>query len=136
MNITRDVITDLLPLFYSGDCSSDTKNLVEDYIRENPDFGRQAQAWTKSMLSGSVPKRLDENEEMKALKKTKRLLRLRTFLMVFAILFTLDPFSFSCNEGKTYWLMSQAPTTALVYGILAICFWVAYFVVRRKTRDL
>jgi hypothetical protein len=136
MNITRDVITDLLSLFYSGDCSSDTKNLVEEYMRENPDFGRQAQAWTKSALSASVPKRLDENDEMRALKKTKRLLGLRNFLMVFAILFTLDPFSFSCTEGKTYWLMSQAPTTALVYGILAIVFWTAYFVVRRKTRDL
>lgn len=136
MNVTRDVITDLLPLFYSGDCSRDTKHLVEEYLRENAEFERQAQGLTKSPLSASVPQRLEENDEMKALTKTRRLLRLRSFMMGFAIFCTLAPFSFFFTEGKTYWLISEAPTTALVYCVLAIGFWAAYVIVRRRSRDL
>jgi hypothetical protein len=135
MNVSENIITDLLPLFYSGDCSGDTKNLVEEYMKKNPDFWRKSQAWSKTALPGSVPKRQGANDEMKALKKTKWLLRLRAFLLAFAILNTLNPFSFSCTQGKMYWLITQSPSTAIAYGITAIFFWVAYIVVRRATND-
>jgi hypothetical protein len=42
MNVTRNVITDLLPVYFSGEASDDTKLLVEDYFREDPDFERIA----------------------------------------------------------------------------------------------
>jgi hypothetical protein len=38
MNITREVVTDLLPVYFSGEASGDTKVLVEDYFRQDPDF--------------------------------------------------------------------------------------------------
>jgi len=42
MNVTRDVMTDLLPVYFSGEASEDTKRLVEEYFRANPDFERIA----------------------------------------------------------------------------------------------
>jgi predicted anti-sigma-YlaC factor YlaD len=42
MNVTRDVITDLLPVYFSGEASEDTKRLMEEYFRENPEFERIA----------------------------------------------------------------------------------------------
>jgi hypothetical protein len=42
MNVTRDVMTDLLPVYFSGEASEDTKRLMEEYFRANPDFERIA----------------------------------------------------------------------------------------------
>ena len=44
MNITQEVVTDLLPVYFSDEASSDTKSLVEEYFRENPDFERMARS--------------------------------------------------------------------------------------------
>ena len=44
MNVTREVVTDLLPIYFSGEASGDTKVLVEDYFRQDPDFERIARS--------------------------------------------------------------------------------------------
>src|SRR5205814_4494726 len=35
MNVTREVVTDLLPIYFAGEASGDTKVLVEDYFRQD-----------------------------------------------------------------------------------------------------
>jgi len=40
MNVTRDVIYDLLPGYFSGDISPDTKALVEEFLGQDPEFSR------------------------------------------------------------------------------------------------
>ena len=42
MKITRDVIIDLLPLYFSGAASEDSKQLVEIYFEQNPQFAAEA----------------------------------------------------------------------------------------------
>lgn len=42
MNVTRDVIYDLLPSYFAGDASADTRALVEAYFETDPEFGRMA----------------------------------------------------------------------------------------------
>ena len=44
MNLTQEVVTDLLPIYFSGEASSGTKSLVEEYFRDHPDFERIAPA--------------------------------------------------------------------------------------------
>lgn len=50
-NITRDVISDLWPLYASGEASPDTRALVEAFLREDPEF---AQTLHDSVL-GTLP---------------------------------------------------------------------------------
>jgi hypothetical protein len=38
MKITREVVKDLLPAYFSGEASADTQSLVEEYFREDPAF--------------------------------------------------------------------------------------------------
>ena len=38
MKVTRDVVTDLLPLYLSGDASDDTRRLVDDFMTTDPEF--------------------------------------------------------------------------------------------------
>ena len=49
MNPTRNVITDLLPLYFSGEASPDTKAMVEEYFKQDPDFERMARRMAESM---------------------------------------------------------------------------------------
>ena len=38
MKVTRDVIYDLLPGYFSGDISPDTRALVDEFLQQDPDF--------------------------------------------------------------------------------------------------
>jgi len=42
MKVTRDVIYDLLPAYFAGEVSTDTRVLVEEYFASDPEFGRMA----------------------------------------------------------------------------------------------
>jgi hypothetical protein len=42
MKVTREVIYDLLPSYFAGDASDDTRALVEAYFETDPEFGRMA----------------------------------------------------------------------------------------------
>ncbi len=136
MNITRNIITDLLPLYYSGECSEDTKLLVEKYLQNNPDFRQQANLLSQNPFPDRIPPNLNTDDEMKSLVRTRRLLRIRSYVMASAIFCSLAPFSFFSTEEKFYWLFSYSPTSALIYGILGICLWATYWVVKRKTHNL
>ncbi len=136
MNISKDIITDLLPIYYSGECSQDTKSLVEEYLRGNPDFERQARNLSQNPLPEHIPQRLGKNDEIRSLAKAKRSLRLRGSVMALAIFFSLAPFSVFHVDGKTHWLLLESPLSACLYGGVGVCLWVAYFVMRRKTKIL
>ena len=42
MNVTREVIYDLLPAYFAGDASPDTRKLMEEFFATDPEFGRMA----------------------------------------------------------------------------------------------
>ena len=42
MNVTREVIYDLLPAYFAGDASDDTRALIEAYFATDPEFARMA----------------------------------------------------------------------------------------------
>ncbi len=132
MNITKDVITDLLPLFVSDECSSDTKKLVDEYLKEHPEFAEQIKKFSHNPLPDAIPRRLNKEEELKTLAKTQRLLKWRTWSMAFAIFCSLAPFSVLHTGGKTYWLFLESPMSASIYAVFAVLFWIGYFMTKRK----
>lgn len=135
MNVTREIITDLLPVYYSDECSRDSKLLVEEFFRTNPEFERQARELRISFPS-TIPNGLSKEDEMKSLGKTRRMLRLRSSIMGFAIFCTLAPFSFIYTQGKFYWLLSESPSSSVLYGVGAVALWLLYALLKRKTSDL
>ena len=42
MNVTREVIYDLLPAYFAGEASADTRALVEEFFTTDREFGRMA----------------------------------------------------------------------------------------------
>ena len=136
MEITKDVITDLLPIYNSRECSADTKRLVEEFLGANPDFERQINASSRSHLDNLLARKLQKSDEMKSLKKAKRIMRIQGSIMALAIFFSLAPFSVFNVDGKTHWMMLENPLAACIYGAVGIGMWATYFIFRRRKRIL
>ena len=48
MNITREIILDLLPVYLSGEASPATRSLVEEYMKQDPELARRIRLqWTE-----------------------------------------------------------------------------------------
>lgn len=134
MKITQEVISDLLPLYFSGEASEDTIKLIETYFEENPEFAEKAKATESQIIKNEIPINLTKEDEMKSLNKTKKRIKLQSILIGFAIFFTIAPFSFAHVDDKFYVLLLDSPMTALIYGSIGILFWISYFVARNKVK--
>ena len=136
MEITKDVIADLLTIYNSRECSADTKRLVEEFLSANPDFERRVNTYSKNISKVPLTRKLEKSDEMKSLKKAKRLLRIHSSIMALAIFFSLAPFSFVNADGKTHWMLLEDPLAACIYGAIGIGLWITYFIVRQRKRIL
>ena len=135
MNVTKDVINDLFPLYVEKECSADTRALVEEYLQRNPQHAEELRRVMSTPLPGAVApeKNLDE---ARALREARRLVRRRSWLMAFAIFFSLAPFSISNIGGQIWWCLRDAPGTALIYVTIGVFFWILYAVQRRRSNGL
>src|SRR5690242_18313561 len=107
MNVTRDVVTDLLPVYFSGEASGDTKVLVEDYFRQDPDFARIARSAATPLetLRAAAPIAAAPEREKRDLESVLWGLRRRTWLFGVSLFLTLVPLSFNFAHGKMVTLM-------------------------------
>ena len=81
MEITRNVILDLLPLYMSKEASADTNALIEQYIETDPELADIVKKLPATGLPGETPVPLTEEDNMKAYKEAKRLLLQRTIII-------------------------------------------------------
>jgi heme/copper-type cytochrome/quinol oxidase subunit 4 len=101
MNVTREVITDLLPIYFSGEASGDTKVLVEDYFQQDPDFERIARsaATPLATLRAAAPIAADPEKEKRDLESVLWGLRRRKWLFAASLFLTLVPLWILASGG-------------------------------------
>jgi hypothetical protein len=142
MNVTRELVTDLLPVYFSGEASGDTKALVEDYFRQDPDFERIARSAATPLetLQRPAPIAASTEEKKRDLESIRWGLRRRQWLFAGSLFLTLFPLSyyFTFTHGH---LVSLAVRDALwntaFHWSLAVPFWFLYFArLRRRTVGL
>ena len=140
MNVTAEVVTDLLPIYFSGDASKDTKALVEDYFRENPDFERIARraATPLETLHAAPPVAVDSEKEKRDIESVRCGLERRKWLFGLSLFLTLSPLSFYLRHGHLASLMvGDALWAAAFDWSMAALFWFLYFVrLRWRTASL
>ena len=135
MNITREVVADLLPIYYSGEASSDTKSLVEQYFRDNPDFERVARsAGTPLETLRTVPLVAAGSEkEKRDLESVRCGLDRRKWLFGVSLFCTLTPLSFYFTHGHLVSLMVGDGLWEAVFDwSMAALFWFLYFAQPRR----
>jgi hypothetical protein len=124
MNVTRQVINDLWPVYAGGEASADTRALVEAFFRQHPELEKELQEQgAEAMLHQEIPK-LPPDLEAKALRRTKRLLLGWDWTIFFAMLFSC--FAFGRIVADTSWDVS--PMNFIITASIAVAFWVAFFV--------
>ncbi|MGH9730621.1 MAG: hypothetical protein ACRD4A_02895 [Candidatus Acidiferrales bacterium] len=144
MNVTREVVTDLLPVYFSGEASGDTKTLVEDYFRGDPDFERIARnaatplETLKAGWPGIVSREPGAEKEKRDLECVRGALQRRKWLFGASLFLTFAPLAFVFRNGHIVWLMVRdAPWDAAFYWSNAALLWFFYFVrLRRRTTVL
>ena len=130
MNITQGVVNDLLPVYFSGEASNDTRSLVEDYFRENPEFERMARSAGMPLetLRAAQPLAADSEKEKRDLESVRCGLDRRKWLFGLSLFLTLVPISY-------YFIQGHAPSLtdhdflwkAAFDWILAASLWFVYF---------
>lgn len=89
MEITRDVILDLLPLYLAGEVSTDTRALVERYLEADPELADAAKELAAMELPEDIPIPVSKEDQMQAYKDAQRLLFRRTVIWAAVIAFAL-----------------------------------------------
>lgn len=126
MKITENVITDLLPLYDSGEASPDTIALVDEFLTQNPDFERLVSADVEPLFLSSDES--FDSSDMEAILRIKRILNFRSILFGAALFCSLMPFSVvgSSSQGIHWIMFRDLPLLASFFAIAALLSWGGY----------
>jgi hypothetical protein len=123
-NVTRDVISDIWPLYVSGDVGADTRRLVDAFLAGDPEFARTLRDGAADPLESYAPPALPPDHEMTTLARVKKRLWGYPMLLQMAILFSC--FAFGRIVADTSWDVS--PRNFIITAALAAVCWIAFFV--------
>lgn len=87
MNVSCEIIKDLLPLYHDGVCSSDSKKMIEDHLEHCADCKAELEAMDNDIISARSEQNLSEAEAVKKLSKRWKKGMLKSTLK--GVLFTL-----------------------------------------------
>lgn len=133
MNITRDLIIDLLPLYVAGEASSDTRAAVELFATKDAAVRALLEALKKeaSVTYDAVPPSL----EREAVNRTRSAIRHRSWTMGFALWFTLMPLTIAGGAaGVTFLLIRDLPALGWASWLGATLLWLHYVRLGRRLR--
>jgi hypothetical protein len=139
MTIERDVILDLLPVYLSGEASSATRELVEEYLKQEPDLARRVREQGTEFFA-KLPPPLPPELELRSLLRTRRLLGVQKWLFGLTISFTATAFAtrIDFHDGRIHTLRPLIFDYPLQFGVplvLGIGCWIAYRRIRRRLRS-
>lgn len=130
MNITQGVVSDLLPVYFSGEASDDTKSVVEDYFRQNPEFERLARSAGTALetLRTVPPLAANSEKEKRDFESIRCGLNRRKWLFGLSLFLTLSPFWFYLTHGHLASLIIGDNLWKAAFDwCMAALFWFLYF---------
>ena len=128
MEVTRNVVLDLLPLYHSGEASADTRAVVEEYLRREPALRRLIDT------DETAPPPPADDAERAALEQTRKHLRRRSWTMAVALLCTLLPFTMAFLDNRLTFLMFRDVPWSRALWVVAAVLWVSYARHQRAAR--
>ena len=88
--IPQHVILDLLPLYLAEEISEETRSLIEEYLKTDPQLAKLAEQANNAKSLQEIPAPINKETEMESLKKVKKTLAVRNIYMALALLFTFN----------------------------------------------
>jgi anti-sigma factor RsiW len=139
MNVTREVILDLLPVYLSGEASPATRTLVEEHIKQDAELAQRLRLLLADDFSKSLPPVLPPEVELRSLRRTRRLLGWQRWVFGLGITFSAlslsSEFSFAGGHLREFhFLLRDYPAEFGLCLVLGLACWIAYFSIRRHLR--
>jgi anti-sigma factor RsiW len=139
MNVPREVILDLLPLYVAGEASPASRRLVEEYLAQDPELAERVRVLGAEGFVPLATTDLDPDVELRSLRRTRRLLRWQRWLFAIGVscIALLFSFRMAFEGGKLtrfgflLWDYPWAFGPLLLIGAAA---WIAYFTLGRSRR--
>ena len=136
MNVTQDVIVDLLPVYLSGEASPATRSLVEEYMKQDAELSQRVRLQWADSFAKFAPSAPPPELELRSLRRAHHLLALQKWLFGIGIGFLACSLSFGVTyeDGRFrggHFLLLDHP---LGYGIcmaLGLACWIGHFMIRR-----
>jgi len=139
MNVTREVILDLLPIYLGGEASPATRALVEEYMEQDKELAQRIRMQWVDNLAKITPAALPPDLELRSLRRTRALIGWQKWLFGLGITFTAlsltSEISFQDGRIKEFhFLIRDFPTQFGLFAVLAIACWSGYYAIRRHFR--
>jgi hypothetical protein len=140
MNVSREVILDLLPLYLAGEASPASRALVEEYLKQDGELAQRIRLQWEEGLKRAAPSGLPPELELRSLRRTRNLLAAQKWLFGLGLGFGAIGLSFeySTSGGKfqeCHFLLRDSP---VVFGgclVVSLVCWVLYSVIRQRMRS-
>jgi len=131
MNVSEDVIRDLLPVYAAGEASAGTRALVEQSLSELPELRAAAASLRAIPIADASP---PDEIALSSLRRTQLLLRRRCFLVGSGYLLTTLPLALAGRAWGPVWFGVPAlRLLATGLSIASAALWLAFL---RNARDL
>ena len=136
MKITRDVISDLLPAYVSGEATADTRALVDEMSLKDPEIARLVESARQERSDPMLqnPVSLPPNLERETVARTRAMIYRRSWVLALAVFFTVLPFTFALNSHQLTWLALRDQPAFRIFWVVAGFFWLDYVLLGRRLR--
>jgi anti-sigma factor RsiW len=137
MNVPREVVLDLLPLYASGEASPASRRLVEELLAAEPALAERVRA----LAAEGVPEARGAGPrpelELHSLRRTRGMLALLRWLFGLGIAFTSLGLAMQMRieNGRItefHFVVRDLPFPLALFLVLGLACLTAYFVLRRK----
>jgi anti-sigma factor RsiW len=139
VEITRNVIQDLLPLYLAGEACPETRALVDEFLAGDTTLAAEVERLKtgslQPLLPGGTTMALPKDHDVQTLERTRSTIAHRSWNLGLAIAFTLMPLSFVFTNGHIQWMMARdTPSVAMASWAAAAGFWVGFVIHSRRLR--
>jgi hypothetical protein len=130
MKVTRDIVTDLWPIYDAGEASPDTRALVEEFLSGDPELERRLRS-TPAFQPACI---VMPDSEAASLKRTRDLVHGNSWLRGLRIMATAFMiFALVRVISDTSWDVS--PRMFIIDAVLATICWISYVFLLRRYRN-
>lgn len=139
MNVSREVILDLLPVYLAGEASPATRALVDEYLQQDSELANHVRTLSADSLATIAQAPLSSDIEVRSLRRARALIGWQKWLFGLGITFTALSLSneFSFEGGRLrefHFLIGDYPAQFGSFAALAVICWASYYAIRRRLR--
>lgn len=132
-NIPQHVILDLLPLYLAEDVSDETRKLIEEYLKTDPQLATLAEQAKNVPSLQEIPAPINKETEMESLKKVKKMM-LSVQHHVFLAMAVITTFMVGVS-AVFLWDEPRGPQAPYIFGGLAVIFWTLFFLANKRISE-